>query len=223
VTRDRESEEPNEAAWVGALKGREAWAWERLQAVALERVFRYLLLRVGRREEAEDLTAEVFAAAVAGIDQYRGGASVVTWLIGIARRKLADARRFRRRHPETLAAELPEGVTWDALLAEVPDAGALLPADEIARRERLLAVRRLVLRLPEPQREALWLRSVEELSVAEVARVLERTPDAVRGLLHRARTAVRIELEGEERCGSRRIFPRTRSPRRLKERADAEP
>jgi hypothetical protein len=36
--------EPNEAAWVAALKAREAWAWERLQAVALERVFRLLVV-----------------------------------------------------------------------------------------------------------------------------------------------------------------------------------
>jgi RNA polymerase sigma-70 factor (ECF subfamily) len=221
VTEERRPGEPSEAAWICALKGREAWAWERLQAVALERVFRYLLLRVGRREDAEDLTAEVFAAAVTAIDAYRGEASVVTWLIGIARRKLRDARRFRQRRPETLAAELPEGVAWDSLLAELPEAGALLPADEIARRERLLAVRRLVLRLPESQREALWLRCVDDLSVPEIARVMQRTPDAVKGLLHRARSAVRVELEREERRDAAPFWRRLSRP--LKERADAEP
>ena len=39
VAEDRGAGEPSEAAWVVALKGREAWAWERLQSVALERVF----------------------------------------------------------------------------------------------------------------------------------------------------------------------------------------
>jgi RNA polymerase sigma-70 factor (ECF subfamily) len=221
VAEDRRPGEPGEAEWIRALQRREAWAWERLQAVALERVFRYLALRVGRREDVEDLTAEVFAAAVAAIATFRGEASVVTWLIGIARCKLADACRYRQRHPETLAAELPEEIAWEDLLAEASEAGDLLPADAGARRERLLAVRRLVLRLPEPQREALWLHCVDGLSLAETARVLQRSPDAVKGLLYRARTAVRAALDAD-RCPAA-SHARRNSSRLLKERADAEP
>jgi RNA polymerase sigma factor (sigma-70 family) len=96
---------------VRALQRREAWAWERLHRAALEPVFRYLVLRVRRREDAEDLTAEVFAAAVAAIDSFRGDATLLTWLLGIARRKLADARRRELRRPELLAAELAS--VWD--------------------------------------------------------------------------------------------------------------
>src|SRR5262245_37430371 len=89
-----------------ALKRREAWAWERLQHLTLDRVFGYLFLRVRQREDAEDLTAETFAAAYAAIGTFRGEASIITWLIAIARRKLLDHARRRRRRPEILETEI---------------------------------------------------------------------------------------------------------------------
>src|SRR5688572_10514922 len=98
--------EPEYRAWVRALQRREPTAWVRLQRHALDTVFGYVFIRCGRREDAEDVTAEVFAAALASIDGFRGESRVETWLIGIARRKLIDAARRRDRRPEVLEAEL---------------------------------------------------------------------------------------------------------------------
>jgi RNA polymerase sigma-70 factor (ECF subfamily) len=180
-----------EREWLAALKRREPWAWERLQSRSLDRVFSYLLLHCPRREDAEDLTAEVFAAAVASIDRFRGDAQVETWLIGIARRKLIDAARKRARRPEVLASELGE-------YAPEPSAASATPPDRcLADRERHDAVRRAVLQLPEPQRDALWLRCVHQLSLAETARVLRRSEDAIKGLLRRAKLTV-LERLGDD-------------------------
>jgi RNA polymerase sigma-70 factor, ECF subfamily len=52
----------------------------------LEEVFRYVLRRVPRIEEAEDITAEVFAAAFEGLPRFRRDCSPYLWLLGIARR-----------------------------------------------------------------------------------------------------------------------------------------
>jgi DNA-directed RNA polymerase specialized sigma24 family protein len=49
--------------------------------------------RVPGQEEAEDITAEVFAAAFVGLPRFRGHCPPYLWLLGIARRKIADALR----------------------------------------------------------------------------------------------------------------------------------
>src|SRR5207253_1579137 len=74
----------------------------------LEDVFRYVLRRVPRREEAEDITAEVFAAAFAGLPRFRGQCPPYLWLLGIARRQIAIALRRRVARRETLASELDD-------------------------------------------------------------------------------------------------------------------
>jgi len=180
-----------EREWLAALKRREPWAWERLQSRSLDRVFSYLLLHCPRREDAEDLTAEVFAAAVASIDRFRGDARIETWLIGIARRKLIDAARKRSRRPEVLASDLGEHGP------ELSSENGTAPDRRLAERERQEEVRRAVLQLPEPQRDALWLRCVHQLSLAETARVLRRSEDAIKGLLRRAKLTV-MERLGED-------------------------
>src|SRR5215218_5773449 len=64
----------------------------------LEDVFRYVLRRVLRVEEAEDVTAEVFAAATAGLTRFRGQCPPHLWLLSIARRLIArSGRRWAAR------------------------------------------------------------------------------------------------------------------------------
>jgi RNA polymerase sigma factor (sigma-70 family) len=99
MTIRREPKELTDREWARALQHREAWAWEQLHQQTLEPVFAYVHRHCRRREDAEDITAEVYAAAVASIDRFRAEASVLTWLIGIARRKLVDAARRGGRHP----------------------------------------------------------------------------------------------------------------------------
>lgn len=196
----REYAAPNDQHWVRALQRREAWAWVRLQESCLDSVFGYVYLRCDRREDAEDLTAEVFAAAVASVDEFRGEARIETWLIAIARRKLIDAARRKARRPEVLESELhlPAEDAYSPALAGA-QSETETPEAALERREELREVRRLVLQLPEAQREALWLRCVHQLSLAETARVLRRSENAVKGLLHRARAAVlaRLSASGE--------------------------
>jgi RNA polymerase sigma-70 factor, ECF subfamily len=197
----REAQELTGREWARALQRREAWAWERLHQQTLEPVFAYVHRHCRRREDAEDITAEVYAAAVASIDRFRGEASVLTWLIGIARRKLVDAARRRGRRPELLEVDLPAGAADTAvLLAGMDDgerAGLEHPEAALERQETAAEVRREVRALPEAQREAFLLRCVEELSMAEIARVLGRSENAVKGLLRRARATLQERLRGE--------------------------
>ncbi|HTE17250.1 MAG TPA: sigma-70 family RNA polymerase sigma factor [Armatimonadota bacterium] len=191
-----EPEVPDHAHWLHALQRRESWAWDQLQSRTLDCVFGYVYLRCDRREDAEDITADVFASAVAAIDGFRGDARVETWLIGIARRKLIDAQRRRGRRPEVLQSDLGDG--FDDTPAGTADAGPETPERALEARETDALVRRLVLQLPEAQREALWLHCVDELSVAETARLLRRSDNAVKGLLHRAKSALTQKLAAQD-------------------------
>lgn len=142
-------------------------------------VFAYVARRVPDRAEAEDVTAEVFAAAFAALPRPPGPHGPLPWLLGIARRKVADShrRRTRRGGTETLPETLP------APAADRPEA-------RLARGERARHLRQCVDRLPEAQREALLLCYVEGLPQAQIAVVLGRSPAAVNSLLQRARAAV---------------------------------
>jgi RNA polymerase sigma-70 factor (ECF subfamily) len=156
----------------------------------LDDVFRYVLQRVHGIEEARDITAEVFVAAAAGLPRFRGDCPPYLWLLSIARKQIALARRRREARRETLASELPaEGsgaeAAWEAL-AEVEGPEAALMQLEARR-----VVRELLAELSPDQREAVLLQYVERLSVAEIATVMARSPASVTGLLQRARAALR--------------------------------
>jgi RNA polymerase sigma-70 factor, ECF subfamily len=155
----------------------------------LEDVFRYVLRRVLLVEEAEDITADVFASATAGLPRFRGECPPYLWLLSIARRQIARARRQQAIRRETLASELAD---------EAPDAQALWealaavegPEVTVIRAETRRVLHGLIAQLNEEQREALMLQYVERLSVVEIAHVMGRSPGSVRGLLERAKAAL---------------------------------
>jgi RNA polymerase sigma-70 factor (ECF subfamily) len=155
----------------------------------LEDVYRYVWQRVSSVEEAEDITAEVFAAAAAGLSRFRGQCPPYLWLLSIARRQIALARRRRAARRETLASELADAASeaaglWEALTTvEGPEAGLL-------RVEARRVFDALVAALNPDQREAVMLHYMERLSVAEIAVVMGRSPGSVYQLLHRARATL---------------------------------
>ena len=149
-----------------------------LHELYLDDVFRYAARRLKRREDAEDATAETFAAAFAALPKYRGDVEPKLWLLGIARRKVADALRRRERRPET---------AWDETI-ELP-APQCDPARHFSRGENARQMRELLGELKPDQREALLLKYVENLRVEEIAVVMNRSKGAANSLLQRARAA----------------------------------
>ena len=156
-----------------------------LQRRYLPVVYSYVSARLPCVADAEDVCAEVFAAAFAGLRSAPTRPGTATddplraWLFGIARRKIADVYRKRARKPEGSADSLPPQP-----FANAPESGVL--ADEAAR-----TLQAILATLPELQSEALRLKYVEELSLAEIGVVLQKSPNAVSQLLFRARQTVR--------------------------------
>ena len=146
-------------------------------------VYGYLVSRVGDRATAEELTSEVFLAAVDAVRRPAGPEIDTRWLVGVARHKLVDHWRRREREDRKLAAVAAQPVIdddpWDARL------DVLLARETLA---RLGAVNRM----------ALTLRYLDGLSIPEMARELGRSRHATEALVVRARAAFRRSYEGEE-------------------------
>ena len=148
----------------------------------VQRVYRYCYYRTNNAPEAEDLTAQIFLAALESLPRYRQDGHFAAWLFSIARRKLADY--YRRTSPTSLdEATLPPIQTDLALDVETAQ-----------RRERLLG---LIRALAEEDRDLIHLRYVAELSFAEMAKALQRNEEAVKKRLYRLLGRLKQELEAD--------------------------
>lgn len=153
---------------------------------ALPQVYGYLLARCGQQALAEDLTSEVFLAAVETSRSRPATPVGVGWLVGVARHKLVDHWRRTAREDRGLRA-----------VAETADP-VEDPWDE---RLDALRARAVLEQLGPHHRAALTLRYADDLPVPEVAALLGRSLHATEALLVRARTAFRRlyteEVEGD--------------------------
>ena len=148
-----------------------------------ERVYAYVVRRVGNRAETEDLTAEVFHHALANLQRFEWrGIPFAAWLFRIAANLISD--RWQRAGRE---------VSDDATLAEAQASTA-----EMTEVERRATLFRLVDTLPAEQRRVVVLRFVEEKSIKEVAREIRKTEGAVKQLQFRALATLRTRMEGAD-------------------------
>jgi RNA polymerase sigma factor (sigma-70 family) len=154
----------------------------------IERVEGFVVRRVGDRERAADLTAEIFLAAIDSAHRYRPALGTPrAWLLGIARVLVAGDQRLRERRR---AGE--ERLRGSALLDQ-DDAARWDARIDAASRARDL--HRAMDRLPEGERAVLELVALDELSLAETAAAAGVRPVTARVRLHRARRRLRAELE----------------------------
>lgn len=152
-------------------------------------IYRYVALRVRHREDAEDLTQQIFERLVAALPRYRSrGRPFEAWAFRIARNAIIDHQRRRRTH-EPLD-ELPESGNGTGV--DGPDTLAV-------RGEELRELRAAMSRLTPDQQEAIALRYAVGLSADEAAVVMGRRAGTIRGLTFRAIAALRRHLGvGEE-------------------------
>jgi len=179
--------EYHEEELIRAVQKGDRDAFARLYEVHVERVYRYLLGRLGEPADAEDVTAEVFVRAMRALPSYRAkGRPFIAWLFRIAHNQAVNylKKRARRREMpllETVAA------------SDDPEEAAL-------RQVMLSEVSQAMQGLTDLQREVLTLRFGTDLSIAETAEAMNRSVEAVKFLQHSAlRTLRRLLGEQEER------------------------
>jgi RNA polymerase sigma-70 factor, ECF subfamily len=139
----------------------------------VQRVYSYSLSRVGNPQDAQDLTAQTFLAAMQALDSYEPRGMFSAWLLGIARRKAAD-------HYRDIQMDVP--IKDVELIPEPVDA-----VDEaIIERLQMEEVASLLAKLNPERAEALRLRYFGELKLREIAQVMDKSEGAVKMLVARA-------------------------------------
>jgi RNA polymerase sigma-70 factor, ECF subfamily len=175
-----------------AQAGDEA-AFARLFADVQPALLRYLRVIT---PEADDVAGDTWLQVVTGLRGFRGEEEAFrAWLFTIARHRAADAGRSRARRPAVPVAvpEAAQGWAAQGLVAGQPLApdAADLALDGISAR----AVVALIATLPRDQAEVIMLRVVAGLEVADVARIVGKSPGAVRVAAHRALRRLAAHLE----------------------------
>ena len=151
-------------------------AFQSLYRENLGPIYRYVYGKVGNREEAEDLTSQIFIKAVHSIDGERNPQSMRSWLFQVARTTIADYwRAFYRTTTSSLDALLDTG--W-----EIPTEEEIFETG-IRTEEQVQCILRA---LPERYREVLTCRYLLDLSIRETSIKLGLTEGNVKTLQYRA-------------------------------------
>ncbi len=152
---------------------------------------------VGRLDEAEDLTQDVFLRIYRARRGYKPKAKFSTWLFTIANNLAINHLRSRNRNPAVAMGMEPSGGTQSGLrpLEERALAREGTPSAELRQVELADVVREALDVLGEDQKLAVLLNKFEGMSYADIAEVMGRSEAAIKSLLARARTHLREQLE----------------------------
>ena len=149
---------------------RDPTTFQELYNYYFPRVYAYVIYRVGRVQDTEDLVADTFLKVIERLDefQWRGEGSFAAWLFRIAHSRVSDFYRRGRGSEESVPLE------------ELPDleASTLLPADAVLQKEKFAYLRRLIGTLSPRRQEIITLKFFGGLRNKEIAALLgldERT------------------------------------------------
>jgi RNA polymerase sigma-70 factor, ECF subfamily len=174
-----------ELEWIKRAQRGDAEAFGFLVERYQRRVFSLAYHLVNNREEVEDLAQEIFVKAFMGVRGYDGRSSFATWLSRVAVNHCYDYLRRRRSSRVLYFSQMnEEGQRALEAKAESPSQEGVDVEDRIAARD--LAAK-LLGRAPAEDRVILALKELEELSVQEIAEMLDLKESTVKVRLHRAR------------------------------------
>jgi len=184
-----------ERALLAGLRARDEASYEKLVRSHTPR-----LLGVARRflrseEDARDAVQDAFLSAFRSIDGFEGGARLSTWLHRIAVNACLMKLRTRRRKPEGSIEDLLPRFLEDGHMDQ-PAGPWREGADTLLEREEnRVRIREAIDRLPDNYRTVLLLRDIEGLDTDETADALGLTRASVKTRLHRARQALKTQLD----------------------------
>ncbi len=161
-------------------------AFEQIYRMYMQPIYRYIYFQVKSREEAQDLTAEVFTKAFEKIGTFKDqGFPVSSWLYKIARNAIID--NWKRKKPINLS--------------QIDNSENRFAEPEIDYSESIdneVEVKKLKLameNLSEDQREVITLKYIDDLKTAQIAKVTGKTEQAVRAAIYRGLIELKKQLK----------------------------
>ena len=180
-----------EAALVQRCASRDEAACADLVAEHQRMVIQLAMNLLGDRDEALDLSQEVFLRVFRTIHRFRGQSSLRTWIYRIAVNQARNRHRFWRRRHRADQVSLDEHV---AAHGEFLSGGESTPDRVLAQKELAHRLQRALDSLPFDQRSVIVLREIDGLSYEEIAYSLGVAIGTVKSRLTRARQLLRHEL-----------------------------
>lgn len=156
-------------------------AWDELIDLYGGRLYNLALHFAGSREEAEDLTQEIFLRLYQNLRQYRGDCPLASWALRLSRNLCID--HYRRTRQERRSVQVPEEI-----LAQLPGGDDVQARAQW--REEIEAVHAALREMSEELAEVVLLRDLQGWSLEEVASSLDLPLGTVKSRLHRARLEV---------------------------------
>lgn len=172
---------------VRRAKQHDQMAFARLYEEYFDKIYRYTVVKIGNETEAEDMTQQVFLNALKSISSFKWqGAPFSAWLYRIAHNQVVDYLRKKAKRPSTIEDDPPDIIDGNSRNSDPQR----ITEHNLSMEQLLEAARQLTA----AQREVISLRFTSDLSTAEVARIMGKSPGAIKALQHSAIVALRKVL-----------------------------
>ena len=142
---------------------------------------------VGKHDEAEDLTQDIFLKIFKSLDTFDRRANFQTWLISVSRNLCIDHYRSVRKERQTIDRD----VDANELTPAAPEPG---PIAALEQRDRVALLRDALASLPESLRTAVIMRDIQELSYQDIAARLRLPEGTVKSRINRGRTELARQI-----------------------------
>ncbi len=160
---------------IEAARRGDSGSFDELYSHYVPPIYRFIYMKVTHREEAEDLTHDVFMSAWQNLHRYRiEGFPFSSWLYQIARNRVIDYYRLKRT-----------AVSLDDAKARLVKAESFVE-EGIDRELSVDRVKRTLENLTNDQQDVIIMKFIEDLSNTEIAAALEKSEGAIRLIQHRA-------------------------------------
>jgi RNA polymerase sigma-70 factor (ECF subfamily) len=163
-------------------------AWEQIVRQYRRKVFNVAYKFVGRHDEAEDLTQDIFLKVFKSLNTFDRRANFQTWLISVSRNLCIDHYRSVRKERETI----DRAVDASELSPISREPG---PIAAIEQNDRVVLLRGALAALPDTLRAAVVMRDIQELSYQEIADRLDLPEGTVKSRINRGRAELAIQVK----------------------------
>jgi len=168
------------------LRGDQA-AWERIVRLHWRRVFNVAYKFVGKHDEAEDLTQDIFIKVFKSLGTFDRRANFQTWLVSVSRNLCIDHYRSVRKERQTIDRD----VDANELAPAAAEPG---PIAALEQRDRISLLREALAALPDSLRTAVMMRDIQELSYQEIAERLTLPEGTVKSRINRGRNELARQI-----------------------------
>jgi RNA polymerase sigma-70 factor (ECF subfamily) len=163
-------------------------AWEAIVRMHWRKVFNIAYKFVGKHDEAEDLTQDVFLKIFKSLNTFDRRANFQTWLISVSRNLCIDHYRSVRKERETVNRDVDAGELS-------PVSTTVSPYAQLELRDRVTMLREALDKLAPTLRTAVMMRDIQEMTYHEIADRLQLPEGTVKSRINRGRTELARQIQ----------------------------